>query len=396
METIYYNFDLAIEENDGEYVTVLVAAPDGAGSEPFLPPLSDRDLDRLWSTVERRTEIDPSTQRQTARAIGTQLYTALFAGELAQRFQENLRRAYQARAGLNVRLDLSLAPELGYLPWEFLFDPTRNEFLTLSIHSPFIRHLDLMHRIEAIPVQPPLRVLVVVAEPDTYSSFGGERKWLDLVDSLDYLARDRRLLLERLRKPSLLDLQRRLRQNDYHVLHFVGHGMDNPLTDDGQLVFEDEIGRGRPVSGLHLGQLLRDHYSLRLTVLQACDDFTDGIRHNPFAQIAQNMVLRQVPAAVAMPQVLPPDVTTEFFHSLYAGLASYHPIAAAVTEGRNALYRMTGGIEWGLPLLYSRAPSGYLFDNGSLAQPTAAPAAREPSLWERVMQIGRNRPTPPE
>ncbi len=256
METVYYNFDLAIEENDGEYVTVLVAAPDGAGSEPFLPPLSDRDLDRLWSTVERRTEIDPSTQRQTARAIGTQLYAALFAGELAQRFQENLRRAYQARAGLNVRLDLSLAPELGYLPWEFLFDPTRNEFLTLSIHSPFIRHLDLMHRIEAIPVQPPLRVLVVVAEPDTYSSFGGERKWLDLVDSLDYLARDRRLLLERLRKPSLLDLQRRLRQNDYHVLHFVGHGMDNPLTDDGQLVFEDEIGRGRAVSGLHLGSLL--------------------------------------------------------------------------------------------------------------------------------------------
>ena len=104
-------------------------------------------------------------------------------------------------------------------------------------------------------------------------------------------------------------------------------------------------------------------------MLQACDDFTDGIRHNPFAQIAQNMVLRQVPAAVALPQVLPPDVTTGFFHSLYAGLASYQPIAAAVTEGRNALYRMTGGIEWGLPLLYSRAPSGYLFDNGSLVPP---------------------------
>jgi hypothetical protein len=204
------------------------------------------------------------------------------------------------------------------------------------------------------------------------------------------------LLLERLRKPSLLDLQRRLRQNDYHVLHFVGHGVDNPLTDDGQLVFEDELGRGRPVSGLHLGTLLRDHYSLRLTVLQACDDFTDGLRHNPFAQIAQNMVLRQVPAAVAVPQVLPPAVTTEFFHGLYASLANYRPIAAAVTEGRNALYRMTGGIEWGLPLLYSRAPGGYLFDNGALVRPTAAPAAREPSLWERVMQIGRNRPSPPE
>jgi hypothetical protein len=395
MEPVYYNFDLAIDKTDEGYLTRLVEAPDGAGSARFILPLSEQDLDQLWSTVERRRELDPSEQRRIARMMGERLFGALFAGEVGAAYRNSMRSAYQSRTSLCVRLDLSQAPRLSHLPWEFLFDSQTNEFLTLSVHTPLVRHLDLMHQVEAIPVQPPLRVLAVVAEPDTYARFDGQRKWYDLVDSIDSLAREKRLLVEKLAKPSLFELQRRLRQDKFHVLHFIGHGIDNPLTEDGQLVFEDEIRRGRTVSGLHLGTLLRDHYPLRLAILQSCDDFADGIRHNPFAQVAQNMVLRQVPAAIALPQSLAREETMHFLHALYGGLAGYRPIAAAVTDARNALYRFNQGIEWGLPLLYSRAPNGYLFDDGSLVRPAAVTTQREPSLWERVMQMGRNRPDPP-
>ena len=79
------------------------------------------------------------------------------------------------------------------------------------------------------------------------------REWRDFVDTVDYLAADRRILFERLPKPTLLDLQRRLRQHEYHVLHFIGFSIYDPQTQEGVLIFEDENGRGRPVSGQHLG-----------------------------------------------------------------------------------------------------------------------------------------------
>ncbi|MCB9138869.1 MAG: CHAT domain-containing protein [Caldilineaceae bacterium] len=392
MEPVYYNFDLTIGETDDGYLITLVNGPQGKISTRFVSPLSEQDLDHIWGAVERRREMELSQQRRIAREVGQRLFHSLIPEELSVAYRHMTRLAQQAQAALCLRLDLTQTPDLRYLPWEFLFDDETAAFLTLSGRTPFMRHLDLMHRIGAIPVQPPLRVLVVVAEPDTYAPFEGRQQWLNLVDSVGPLVHDRHLLLERLAKPSLFELQRRLRNEPYHVLHFIGHGVDNPLSDDGQLVFEDQIQRGRTVSGMHLGTLLRDHYPLRLTILQSCDNFADGIRRNPFAQAAYNMVLRQTPAAIAVPQALEQIESAAFFSSLYHGLAGYQPIAGAVADARKALATVEGGIAWGLPLLYSRTPSGLIFDNGALLQPTATVAPREPSLWERVMQLGRNRP----
>lgn len=52
----------------------------------------------------------------------------------------------------------------------------------------------------------------------------------------------------------LLDLQRRLRQQPYHIIHFVGFAVHDTQTQAGVLVFEDEMGRGRVINGDHLGR----------------------------------------------------------------------------------------------------------------------------------------------
>jgi len=250
MDSIHLNFDLAIEETEDGYFTRVVDSPVGKGAARFVSPLSPQDIDQAWAALEASAGGRPGPdQPGLMRSVGRRLFKALFSDEVLNLYRASLRVAYQAQAGLRLHLDLSQAPAFEPLPWEYLYDPGRDEFLGLSIHVSVARHIDRMYCIDSYTVEPPLRVLVAVAEPDTYAQFDGERKWLDLIDAIDYLARDRRLLLERLKKPTLFELQRRLRQGEHHVFHFIGHGFLEPNSRDGLLVMEDEIGRGRTISG---------------------------------------------------------------------------------------------------------------------------------------------------
>ena len=82
-----------------------------------------------------------------------------------------------------------------------------------------------------------------------------------------------------LKPASLAHLQQRLRQADYHILHFIGHGGFNQREQDGFLMFVDNeaSGRGQPVSASRLGRPLYDENTLRLGVLNTCE----GARTSP-------------------------------------------------------------------------------------------------------------------
>ena len=84
---------------------------------------------------------------------------------------------------------------------------------------------------------------------------------------------------------SLEGLQRQLRESDYHILHFVGHGGFDGEGQEGRLLFEDSSGRGCAVSGDQLGVLLQDALSLRLVVLNACQGALAGA--DPFSGVAR-------------------------------------------------------------------------------------------------------------
>ena len=70
--------------------------------------------------------------------------------------------------------------------------------------------------------------------------------------------------------PTLSELRRALLRERFHVLHYMGHG-GFTAEDGGVLLFTDQAGRGAPVTGEQLSVMLRDHTSLRLAVLNACE-----------------------------------------------------------------------------------------------------------------------------
>ncbi len=67
------------------------------------------------------------------------------------------------------------------------------------------------------------------------------------------------------------DLEDALDDGPWHVFHSVGHGGYNQMADEGTLALADDESRTHPVGADGVSQLLAEHHSLRLAVLNACD-----------------------------------------------------------------------------------------------------------------------------
>ena len=68
--------------------------------------------------------------------------------------RSSLDEASRQDAGLRIRLRLTDVPELADLAWEYLYNPTLNRFLALSVETPIVRYLDLPQRIRPLAVTP--------------------------------------------------------------------------------------------------------------------------------------------------------------------------------------------------------------------------------------------------
>ncbi|HRW09763.1 MAG TPA: CHAT domain-containing protein [Caldilineaceae bacterium] len=356
-------FDLAVFRNEDGYFVRVLASPAGDTVELFAQPLLPRELEALRRATATLNVEDVAlleSNVQLVQELGRRLFMALFPKSVGEMLRASYRMAYEARAQLRLRLRFTNTPELAMLPWEFIYDPLRHEFPALSLHSPLIRYTDLMHHIPPFKVTLPLRMLVIIATPAGYPAVQKEAIWHDILDSVDHLAIDGRLRLEQLRKPTLLDLQRRLREGQYHLLHFVTYASHDPFTNDGVLVLEDETGRARPVSGQHLGSLLRDHFPMRLATLAAID-LQSATQPNPQLAAAQSLLTRGVPAVVAVQSAFDAHSTSVFCQHFYSQIADFAPLDLALTESRRALEATSASAAWGLPALLTRIPDGQLF-----------------------------------
>lgn len=369
-------FDLHLEHTEDGYRASVRSSPVGTATVAFEMPLQRREqhmiIQRLL-TDPGEDETLRNAQFALAREVGGRLFNTVFAGAILELWGESWQKAYASRASLRVQLSIGDVPPLRALPWEYLYDDTRDEFLALSVHTPLFRRQPAAHRIRPFVVEPPLRVLVVMAGPDGYPPLAVGRDWRALVDTVDYLAADGSMTFERLIRPTLLDLQRRLRQIPYHILHFIGFAVEEAQSQQGVLVFEDEMGRGRSISGEHLGKLLSDHYSLRLVVV----DIRNAARVggvDPGADVAQQLVRRGLPAAIYQPSRLRARPSLAFLHELYGELAAFRPVDVVMAEARRAIQLEESGASWGLSHLVSRIPDGQIFER--FTPPPPAPKSR--------------------
>ncbi len=364
----YLDFDLCVERAGQRYRARVQDSPAGEASCEFSLPGSDLERQQFLAQIGRfQPEPSEDTHRKrleqfhAVRRFGGGLYQAVFCEGVGERFRASLDEAAREAAGLRIRLRLADAPELTDLPWEFLYDPSLNRFFCLARETPLVRYLDLPARVRPLAVQPPLRVLVVISSPTDYPRLDVAQEWQRLDSALLELQEDGRVHLDRLEEATLAALQRRLRRNEYHVFHFVGHGGFDDRTQDGVLIMEDETERGRPVSAQHLGFLLHNHPSLRLAILNACEGGRTS-RTDPFAGTAPRLIQQGIPAVIAMQFEITDQAAIALAHEFYGAVADGFPLDAALAEARLAILDQSSGVEWATPVLYMRAASGEVFD----------------------------------
>ena len=378
LQISYLDFDLVVERSADGYRAEVRESPGGTASSTFHQPFSDLELEnfrlRVGQTRKGLRRLE-SPESEAIKAFGGKLFTTVFGPETLACLRRGVQETQRLGVGLRLRLNLSAAPELADLPWEYLYSPEQNQFLALSRWTPPVRFLSLPYSVPPQAVKPPLRVLVMISSPSDYPPLDVQREWDKLSDSLADLQERGLVALERLDEASLTALHLRLQRNVYHIFHFIGHGGFDQQAQDGVLVLEDAQQRGLPVSGQRLGTLLHDCRPLRLALLNACEGGRPS-RTDPFAGTAQSLLQQGVPAVIAMQFEISDEAAITFAQGFYGALADSYPVDAALTQARRAIFAQGNDLEWGTPVLYMASNDGHLFD--VVTETDQAPAANAP------------------
>lgn len=358
----YLTLDLLVEKNGDGYRARVIDSPAGQASEDFASPFTAAELQNFLARVGRRapmvgTGVKPE---ELLKQFGTRLFDAAFHGETLTGFRRSRDAAEREGKGLRVKLRLNDVPALGDLPWEYLYDATRQRFLALSKETPIVRFIDVPERVEPLSAPAPLNLIAVLASPRDYDALDVEAEWQRLNDATRELRGQNKITLTRVTPPTLDALRAQLLKKEYHIFHFVGHGDYDAEQQHGSLLFEDNEGAGDAVTDERLATLLHDVDSLRVALLNACEGGRASAQ-NPFAGVAPRLVQQGIPAVIAMQFPITDNAAVQFSANVYATVADGFPIDAAVNEARRALYFGGSVLEWGTPILFMRAEDGMIF-----------------------------------
>jgi len=361
--------------------TIRLDVDDLAARRPLL------EASVLASAVPARRLL-PATEA-ALRDVGERLFESTFSGDVGATYRTS--RAIAAERGIGLQIALRLtAPELAALPWESLFDPHADVYLCRK--EPLVRHVSAPYSPPALAVEPPLRILAMAASP----------RGLPLLDvpaeraRLDEALRahmDRGLIeLEWLEDASWAGIHAKLLEQEWHVLHFIGHGTYDLGTDEGMLAFVGPDGRPDLVPANALADLLDEaEPTPRLVVLNSCQSGATG-GSDEFSGTAAALAHSGIHAVAAMQFAISDAAAIAFARGFYTALAHGRDVDEAVRSGRiGILGTGRGTLEWVTPVLYLRGDDTRLFSIGQLPASTGADGG-----GGRVRDAAPARPTKPD
>jgi hypothetical protein len=364
----YLNFDVEINQgNSGLYP---IAARSSAGDArhlmrfPFDEHTLEMNLLRLQNALLRSAQVYrgvQSPEEAIVQQFGQRLFETLLAGDVRRLYDASAAQASQQRQGLRVRLRIG-APELAALPWEFLYDPLQHEYVCFLPDTVIVRYLEVAQPIPPFKVEPPLRVLAMIADPHDQARLNMASEKQRLLDALGPLEQMGLLKLRWVEGQTVQDLHQALLQREWHVFHFIGHGAFDTRQQEGVLALANEQGKTHLLSAIDLARLLAQHPSLRLVVLNSCQGAV-GNRQNLFSSTAATLASKRIPAVLAMQYEISDQAAIDFTRGFYNSLAAGLPVDSAVTQARTAIrVGAARTMEWVTPVLYLRSSTGALFD----------------------------------
>jgi hypothetical protein len=321
---------------------------------------------------------------------GERLFQWLFADNaLKVAWAEVRGRSAQRR--IRLRIDAA-APELHAVPWELLRDSGQDgapHDLAATTATPFSRYLAGRWQPGSPVLKRPIRMLVVIANPQDLDNYGlvpiqPEVEWSLLQQAAEGLD------VELIRMPqpcTLAALEDELRKG-YHILHVVAHGTYSTETGQASLFLSDGENQVAVVRDAELADmltrqladtdLLRDD-KLRLVFLAACQTATRSPA-DAFRGLAPALVAAGVPAVLAMQDRVPMDTARVFARAFYRQLLQHGLVDLAGNEARSAL--LTESLPGAaIPMLFMRLREGQL-----LGQRGRITSERQDLFWPFLLE----------
>ena len=354
-------FELTIQGTDQPH-HYLASVLDSSGKQIAENPFEWREdsvatallLGDLAKAV--RTPEPPETPFH--KEIGQKLFQRVLAGAVGELWAEQRKTHKRKGLRLVLRIHPKSARELLKLPWEYLHDG--EGFLALDRHTPVSRIPWDVEFEAAEPLTESLRMLVMISAPNGLS----DNELLDtskeedlILESTREAQKQGRLEIVFAENATLDTLQDELCDYDPHILHFVGHGVYDPLKDHGILLMEDTHGNRQEVGNQQFADLLVQHgHSLRMVFLSACE-LAKVANTSGFAALGEHLLEKGIPAVLSM-QYSVFNRSAMAFGSAFYQYSMSKPLQDAAVLARVAMQKGSpNGIDFGTPVLYLNDPN---------------------------------------
>ncbi|MGB3653705.1 MAG: AAA-like domain-containing protein, partial [Rivularia sp. (in: cyanobacteria)] len=301
------------------------------------------------------------TNSELFKALGSQLYQALFPDKINARFHATIAAAQANQESIRLRLIFE-SPELASLPWEFLYDEDTNTFLGNNTETVVSRYIDVpLQKRDIKAASLPLKVLLVISTPTNLASLdaAGEEKLIRSALAKHIEAGN--IELDVLQAATIGNINQKLREKPYNVFHFTGHGVfDN---NKGSIALVDSNNKSKLLNDESFANFFLGDRHVDLVILNSCQGATVS-SSQAMSGTAPNLVRRGIPAVVAMQYTILDSTAKLFTDEFYRTLALGYPVDAAIQSTRNAISMEVGldKRDFATPVLFMRAKDGIILD----------------------------------
>ena len=357
------NLELVIKR-EGTKFKVVADSPLGERSKFFEV---NSALQSKMYDIDNAVKDQEPLSEEFVKELGIQLFELLFSG-IKDLFHECLGKSDHVTVILNTK-----DPELSKLPWELSYDNDSDSDTLLGadpLCSLVRRDQKSDQSFEKIDY--PLKVLVITSSPMDLDEKGQYQpdpdELVELMEPLKTLEDEGKVRIDFLERASVRCIQDKLKEG-YHIVHFVGHGYYNDKTKKGFLVIEDKNRNSKKLTDSELA-LLFGVNPPQLLILTACES----------APLIQSLLIKKIPAVMAMQYTVLKDIAHEFVERFYSLLVKGDTVSQAVSVARSAVL-LEEGIEnpgWFTPVLYVRS------DNSLTINTESKPVKPEKKAVKRI------------
>jgi hypothetical protein len=358
----------------GGWTVRIDEAPIGKGQDVTLQPTMLRaQLEEL-----RQAGFNDIVKLQD---IGAAVWTSVLANTLGPSLEASTQLSGAMGRGLRVvlvRVDVDADPDPGKvaaaeLPFEALYHPRLKQFFAIDDKTPISRGLKVASDRSAETVPPPLKVLLVGANPVDKLSVQAAAEIKQIKAVLQPLGD---VAVSVSPSGTYDDFRTAIAAVRPHIVHFAGHGGYSIVGDDPNprphLCFERADNHQTfEVDAETLAVAIKGG-SVRLVVMTACASAAPAPPGMPYRcraldGIAQRLVLGQsgVTAAVAMQFDIESDAAVTFSETFYQQLLKPDVcLDEAVTAARKEITqkKSVGHRAWVNPTVFWRCKDGRLFE----------------------------------